>query len=213
MSGSRSKCSHQDTEIDADRLDDERGDVAPLQPLLDAAQRLRVERRCDLAAVRQQVPDVLAVIGGADAQPGKRVAVVAAFERQEGAAPGVDHRRLQRQVDRLRATGRAETCRQWTGRQRHEQPRQLRPRRVGVTGIDVVGPLEAFDGLGDRRGAPAEIADAPAHHEVDVLPAAGVGDDAAIRDGNLQFRWQVPGERLATSSGHERSFRCRYGDA
>jgi len=36
--------------------------------------------------VRQQVLDALAVVGCADAQPGKRVAVVAAFERQEGAA-------------------------------------------------------------------------------------------------------------------------------
>ena len=67
---------NQDAEIDADRLHDERGDVAPLQPLLDPAQRLRVERRCDLAAVRQQVLDVLAVVGRADAQPGKRVAVL-----------------------------------------------------------------------------------------------------------------------------------------
>ena len=31
----------QGAEIDADRLHHERGDVAPLQPLLDAAQRLR----------------------------------------------------------------------------------------------------------------------------------------------------------------------------
>ena len=92
---------NQDAEIDADRLHDERGDVAPLQSLLDAAQCLRVEGRCDLAAVRQQVLRALAVVGRADAQPGKRVAVVTAFERQQCAASRVDHRRLQGEVDRL----------------------------------------------------------------------------------------------------------------
>ena len=50
------------------------GDVAPLQPLLDTTQRLCVEGRSDLAAVRQQVLDVFAVVGRADAQPGQRVA-------------------------------------------------------------------------------------------------------------------------------------------
>ena len=151
---------------------------------------------------------LLAVVGRADAQPGKRVAVIAAFERQQCAAAGVDHRRLQREVDRLGSTGRAEAGRQRTGGQRREQPRELRPRRIRVTGIDVIGPLEAFDGFRDRRGAPPEIPDAPAHHEVDVLPAARVGDDAAVRGGNLQLRWQLSGERLAASSGHERSFPC-----
>ena len=62
---------NQDAEVDADRLDDERRDVAPLQPLLDPAERIRVERRGDLAAVRQQVLDLLAVVGRADAQAGK----------------------------------------------------------------------------------------------------------------------------------------------
>ena len=81
---------NQDAEIDADRLHDECGDVAPLQPLLDAAQCLRVEGRCNLAAVRQQVLNALAVVGRADAQPGKGVAMVAAFERQQCAAPGVE---------------------------------------------------------------------------------------------------------------------------
>jgi hypothetical protein len=75
--------SNQGAEVDADRLDHERGDVTPLQPLLDPAKCLRVELRCDLAAVRQQVFDALAVVGRADAQPRKRVAVVAAFERQQ----------------------------------------------------------------------------------------------------------------------------------
>ena len=56
---------NQDAEIDADRLDDERGDVAPLQPRLDPAQRLRVERRGDLAAVRQEVLEALAAVGRA----------------------------------------------------------------------------------------------------------------------------------------------------
>jgi len=37
-------------------------------------------RRGNLAAVRQQVLYLLAVVGRADAQPGERVAVVAAFE-------------------------------------------------------------------------------------------------------------------------------------
>ena len=59
---------NQDAEIDADRLHDERGDVAPLQPPLDPAQGLRVQRRRDLAAVRQEVLNVLAVVGRADAQ-------------------------------------------------------------------------------------------------------------------------------------------------
>ena len=70
---------NQDAEIDADRLHDECGDVAPLQPLLDAAQCFRVERRGNLAAVWQQVLDLLAVVRRADAQSGKRVAVIAAF--------------------------------------------------------------------------------------------------------------------------------------
>jgi hypothetical protein len=46
---------NEDAQIDADRLHDECGDVAPLEPLLDPAQRLRVEGWCNLAAVRQQV--------------------------------------------------------------------------------------------------------------------------------------------------------------
>src|SRR4029079_19758669 len=71
---------NQDAEIDADRLHDECGDVAPLQSPLDPAERLRAERRGDLVAVRQQVLYLLAVVGRADAQPGERVAVVAAFE-------------------------------------------------------------------------------------------------------------------------------------
>ena len=45
---------NQHAEIDADRLHDQGGDVAPLQPLLDAAQSRRVERRGNRAAVRQQ---------------------------------------------------------------------------------------------------------------------------------------------------------------
>ena len=94
------------------------------------------------------------------------------------------------------------------GRRPGEQPRELRPRRIRVAGIDVVGPLEACDGFRNRRGAPAEIPDAPAHHEVDVLPAARVGEDAAVRGGNLQLRWELPGERLAASSGHETTLPC-----
>ena len=42
----------------------------------------------------------------------------------------MDHRGLQREVDRLGSTGRAEACRQRTRGQRREQPRQLRPRRM-----------------------------------------------------------------------------------
>src|SRR5688572_27498775 len=72
---------NQDAEIDADRLHDECGDVAPLQPLLDVAQCLCVERRGNLAALWQQVLNLLAVVGRADAQAGKCVAVIAAFER------------------------------------------------------------------------------------------------------------------------------------
>src|SRR6185295_17590381 len=109
---------NQDAEIDADRLHDECGDVAPLQPLLDAAQCRRVEWRCNLAAVWQQVLNLLAVLGRADAQPGKRVAVIAAFERQHRAAARMDHRGLQREVDRLGSTGRAEAGCQRTGGQR-----------------------------------------------------------------------------------------------
>ena len=69
-----------------ENLDDERGDVSSLQPLLNPVQRLRIERRCDLAAVRQQILDVVAAVGFADAQPSKRVSVVTVFERQECAA-------------------------------------------------------------------------------------------------------------------------------
>jgi hypothetical protein len=96
---------------------------------------------------------------------------------------------------------------------RATQPRELRPRRIRVTGIDVIGPLEAFDGFRDRRGAPSEIPDAPAHHEVDVLPAARVGDDAAVRGGNLQFRWLLSGEWLAARrAGMKESLSVRgYG--
>src|SRR4029434_2410667 len=127
---------------------------------------------------------------------------------EEGAPPGVDHRGLQREVDRLGSTGRAEAGRQGRGGQRREQPRELRPRRIRVTWIDVIGPLEAFDGFGDRRGAPSEIPDAPAHHEVDVLPAARVGDDAAVCGGNLQFRWLLSGEWLAAPRGAALPFLC-----
>jgi hypothetical protein len=71
--------------------------------------------RRNLAAVRQQVLNLLAVVGSADAHPAKRVAVVTAFERQQGAAAGVDHGGLQREVDRLGVAGRAEAGGQRTG--------------------------------------------------------------------------------------------------
>src|SRR5204863_8645566 len=89
--------------------------VAPLQPLLDPAQRLRIDWRGDLMTVRQLVLDALTAVGRADAQSGQRVAVVAAFERQQCAASGVDHRRLQREVDGLGSASGAEADRQRTG--------------------------------------------------------------------------------------------------
>src|SRR6185503_4763596 len=55
---------------------------------------------------------------------------------------------------------------------------------------------------------PSVDTSSPAHHEVDVLPAARVGDNAAVGGGNLQFCWLLSGERAAASSGHERSFPC-----
>ena len=73
------------------------------------------------------------------------------------------------------------------GGQRREQPRELRPRRIRVPGIDVIRPLEAFDRFRDRRRAPPKIPDAPAQDEVDVLPAARVRENAAVRRGNLQL--------------------------
>src|SRR5205814_2350766 len=53
---------NQNAEVDTDWLNDERRDVPAFQPLLDLAQCLRIERRGDLAAVRQQVLDAFAVL-------------------------------------------------------------------------------------------------------------------------------------------------------
>ena len=110
------------------------------------------------------------------------------------------------------STSRTKAGRQRTGGQRGEQPRELRPRRIRVPGIEVIGPLEAFDGFRDCRRAPPEITDAPSHYEVDVLPPARVGENAAVRGGYLQFRWQVSGEGLAASSGHGRPSVRSHGD-
>ena len=135
--------------------------------LLDPAQRLRVERRGDLAAVRQQVLDALAIVGRADAQPGKRVAVVAVFERQKCAAACVDSappaaRGRRPQIHRSRGSRSSAV-----GAPARRAAAPTPSTGVRITGIDVIGPLEAFDGFRDCRGPPPEIPDAPAHHKVD----------------------------------------------
>ena len=67
-------------EVDADRLHDERGDIAPLQSPLDLVERLLVQRRFNLGAMRQKIPDALALLRVADAQAAERVAVIALLE-------------------------------------------------------------------------------------------------------------------------------------
>src|SRR5215204_5114621 len=55
---------------------------------------------------------------------------------------------------------------------------QLDPRPVEVVGMNVFGAVELPRRRADLAVPPAQVADAPAHHEVDVLAAAGVGEIA-----------------------------------
>src|SRR4051794_33959322 len=59
---------NRDTEVDADWLHDEGGDVAFPQYRLDLAGGLAVERRLDFPAMRQKVLERLAIFRSADAE-------------------------------------------------------------------------------------------------------------------------------------------------
>ena len=52
--------------------------------------------------------------------------------------------------------------------------------------MNVGGAVEVADGSADLLVAPAEIPDAPAGREVDVLLAVLIEDEAAFRAGELQ---------------------------
>src|SRR4051794_8242164 len=49
---------------------------------------------------------------------------------------------------------------------------------VEVIGMNVIGAVELPRRRADLRVSPAQVTDAPAHHEVDVFAAAGVGEIA-----------------------------------
>ena len=103
----------------------------------------------------------------ADAQPRKRVAVVAAFRAtgRRGARCGSSRpaaRGRPPRIDRSRGSRSSADAGPAT-RAAARAPSMAHT----LTGIDVIGPLEAFNGFRDRLGAPPEIPDAPAHDEVD----------------------------------------------
>src|SRR6185436_16039540 len=50
----------------------------------------------------------------------------------------------------------------------------------------------------------SEVPHAPTHDEVEVLLAARVGDDVAVRARNSQLCREVPGERRTASSGRQK---------
>src|SRR6187397_1818224 len=58
---------------------------------------------------------------------------------------------------------------------------KLGPGAVEVFGMNVIGTVELPRCRADLGVPPAQVADAPAHHEVDVLAAAGVGEMAVGR--------------------------------
>jgi hypothetical protein len=104
--------------------------------------------------------------------------VVAAFDGDEAAAAGVGHGNLQGAFDRFGAAGGAVGDCKLTGRDAGEHFGELGPRAVEVVGMNVLGAIELPRRRPNLGVAPAQVADAPAHHEVDVLAAAGIGEIA-----------------------------------
>ena len=114
----------------------------------------------------------------ADAHGGDGVAVVAVLDGDELAAAGVGHGDLQRAFDRFGAAGGAVGDRELAGRDAGEHFGELDPGAVEVVGMNVIGAIELPRRRADLGVPPAQVADAPAHHEVDVFAAAGVGEIA-----------------------------------
>ena len=61
--------------------------------------------------MRQEIADLLALRGIANGQAADGIAVVALLQRNESTAAGVDHGRLESEIDRFRSTGRAKRFR------------------------------------------------------------------------------------------------------
>ena len=163
----------------------------------------RVQRRFHAIAAAQEVRELVAR-AGADAEPREAVAVVAAVEREELAAAGVQHRGLQREIDGLGAAGGTEALGQATRRDRDQELGKLAPRRIRKARIDIVGTREGLRGLLHHRVAPAEVADAPAHEEIDIAPVAAVEEIAVLASGELELGEGLVGEiaHLASSALH-----------
>src|SRR6185503_18530284 len=100
----------------------------------------------------------------------------------ESAAAGVGHGNLQRAFDRFGAAGGAVGDCELTGRNTGEHFGELGPGPVEVVGVNVLGAVELPRRCADLAVPPAQVADAPAHHEVDVFAAAGVSE-VAVRGG------------------------------
>src|SRR5690242_1245391 len=107
--------------------------------------------------------------------------MVAVLHGDERAAAGVGHGDLKSALDGFGAAGSAVGDGELTGCNAGEHCGELSPGAVQVVGMNVIGAIELPSRRADLGAAPAQVADAPAHHEVDVFAAAGVGQIAVGR--------------------------------
>jgi hypothetical protein len=141
--------------------------------------RVAIQRGRDPVTVGQQVLERFAMLRRADAHGRDRIAVVRIVDGDELAASGIGHGILQRPLDRFGAAGRAIRHSELAGCHAGEHPGELCPRAVQVVRMDVIRTIELPHRRENLSVSPAQVPDTPAHHEIDVLAAAGV-DEMAV---------------------------------
>ena len=132
--------------------------------------------------------------------------MIAVLNGDELAAAGVGHRELQRAFDRFGAAGRTVGNCELAGCDAGEHFGELDPGAVEVVRMNVIRTIELRRRRANFCIPPAQVADAPARHEVDVFAAARVGEIAVsgATDDNIQVH---SGDRSAFYRAGEGS--CR----
>src|SRR5687768_16573900 len=102
--------------------------------------------------------------------------MIAVLDGDELAATRISHGDLQGAIDRFGAAGCAIGDRKLTGRDAREHFGELHPGTVDVVGMNVIVTVELRRRRTNFGVPPAEVADTPARHEVDIFTSAGVGE-------------------------------------
>src|SRR5689334_16365502 len=110
----------------------------------------------------------------ADAARSDRVAVICALERNQLVTAGVRDRKLQRELDGLGAPDTAIRAAEISWRDIDQTARELRPRCVRRLRCDIRWTFEALHASENFGRVPSEVADAPAHLEIDERAPARV---------------------------------------